>query len=138
MLTIPVQSPAQMAFGPLRQPQVMASGRQPPFAPDQIAPSMHNFNHPDPTSFDFYPLNLYKEICRTFDNGPPLKNAEALACWLGITVNENREFEKRENKTDLIIKSWMESRENTVAKFVEILNAHGMTRLVDEINAYRV
>jgi hypothetical protein len=138
MLTIPVLSPAQMAFGPLRQPQVMASGRlQPPLAPDQISPSMHNLNHPDPTSFGFYPLNLYNKICNTFDNGPPLKDAMALACWLDITVNESRAFEKKENKTDLIIQSWKVRRGNTVDKFVQILDANGMTDLVDEINAYR-
>ncbi|CAB4042526.1 ---NA--- [Paramuricea clavata] len=134
---MPVASPAQMVFEPLRQPEIMVPSRQPPFAPNQIPPSMH-FNHLDPTSFDFYPLNLYKEICSTFDHGPPLKDATALACWLGITVNENRAFEKKENQTDLIIQSWKVRRGNTVDKFVQILDTNGMTQLVDKIGACRV
>jgi hypothetical protein len=56
---------------------------------------------------------------------------------LDITVNESRAFEKKENKTDLIIQSWKVRRGNTVDKFVQILDTNGMTDLVDEINAYR-
>ena len=137
-LYVPAQSPAQTAFGPLRQPEVMAPSRQQPFHPTQVPPLMHNFNHPDPTRFDCYPVELYSNICCTFDNGSPFQDAMALAGWLDITVNQNRAIEKKENRTDLIINSWMKRRENTVAKFVQILNDHGMTHLADEIKACQV
>ena len=73
-----------------------------------------------------------------FDTGPAGKDFTALAGWLELTHDELTAFANKQNKTDCIIRSWMSRRENSVAKFKQILETKGMTSLVDEINACKV
>jgi hypothetical protein len=88
------------------------------------------------TRFDHFPCDVYQLICTTFDFGPPGKSWRELAGWLGpFSVIEVKCFESEKSKTDAIIQSWMAKSENTVPKFVEILEErkHGMTYLAGKI-----
>ncbi|CAB3977568.1 Membrane glyco [Paramuricea clavata] len=93
-------------------------------------------NNPHLTVFDDLSLQIYDEICGTFDGGAPLKDWRALAGWLDLTVKDVKGIEIRENnyKTSQVIQRWAVATENTVAKFVKILEEHGMTCLADKIN----
>ena len=61
------------------------------------------------------------------------KNYEALAGWFDFTNDQFKHFKLEKNPTAAILDSWGMKSENTVPKFLEILEQNEMTNLVDEI-----
>ena len=77
--------------------------------------------------------SIKQRVCLDLNTGPIDKNHEALAGWLGFTSNQFRHFELENNPTKAMLQSWGSRSENTLRKFLRILEENGMTNLVDEI-----
>ena len=91
-------------------------------------------DNPDVTRFGDLPSSVYQKICKKFNAGSHDKNWEALAGWLGFSVNQVDGFRLENNKADAVIRSWRTIKENTITEFIKILRKNKMTQLVDEIN----
>ena len=77
--------------------------------------------------------SIKQRICLELNAGPIDKNFEALAGWLGFTVDEFKPFKLEKNPTAAMLDSWGMKSENTLREFLRILEKHGMTNLVDDI-----
>ena len=97
------------------------------------APNNFNISPAELTRIGDLPLDIYNEICAEFNAGPPGKNGEALAGWLGFNVNQVKLFKNRPNMTDDIIRSWASEADNNIEKFINILTRNRMTALADKI-----
>ena len=77
--------------------------------------------------------SIKQKICLVFNTGPINKDHEALAGWLEFTADHFRHFKLEKNPTAAMLDSWGSRSENTIHKFLRILEEHGMTNLVDDI-----
>ncbi len=139
-----MQSPADVVFGSLAQPVRMASPELPPpiiptrspqppmyhYVPNNASPGLLRFD-------DDFPLQMYSRICEDFDIGPPGKNWEDLAGWLGLSIRQFKRIKNMQYKTHEIIQTWVAEAGNDVDKFIQILNEKKMTYLAGEINKVR-
>jgi hypothetical protein len=87
------------------------------------------------TRFGDLSFQTYSKMCQKFDAGTPGIGWRNLAGWLDLKVEDVEEIKMRENKAHHIIQRWGAATENTEAKFVQILEEHGITRLADKIKA---
>ncbi|CAB4040430.1 Tumor necrosis factor receptor superfamily member 6 [Paramuricea clavata] len=103
-------------------------------APAAVTPNYLQVNDPHLTRFDDLSSQIYNEICGTFDAGTAGIGWTDLAGWLDLTVKDVKTIRIVEDKTNQLIQRWAVETENTVARFVAILEKHKMTCLVDKIN----
>ena len=96
-------------------------------------PKNSNGNHMGRLNGDF-PYEVYHKICEYFDTGTLGRDWRALACWLGLSVQEVERIKNQRYQTHEIIQIWAAKNENDLEKFLQILTDKKMTQLVAEIN----
>jgi hypothetical protein len=121
----------QLMQNNMRQPESLIPQR----VPAAVTPNYLQVNDPHLTRFGGLSVQTYDKICVTFDVGPPGKDWRALAGWLVLKVEVVDQIGMKEYKTNQVIKTWAAETKNTVARFVQILEKHGMTYLADKIKA---
>ena len=103
------------------------------FSEGSSAQPILNHNKPHELRLGDLLQSIKQRICFELDTGPIDKNDEALAGWLGFTANQVKHFKLEKNPTAAMLDSWGSRSENTLHKFLRILETHGMTNLVDDI-----
>ncbi|CAB4035875.1 ---NA--- [Paramuricea clavata] len=112
-----------------RQPELLL----PQCVPAAMASNDLQVNNPHLTRFGGLSFKTYNKMCEDFDAGTAGIGWKDLAGWLDLKFEDVKPIEIKENKSSQLIQRWAVATENTVSKFVKILEKHGMTYLADEI-----